>query len=84
MFYSVGVGDKVILCYDEKHDHYVVFTLSPTLHFLHADSMSSLGLLPTGPNNKRKSWVMAEITDKEYCQARKVIHLKFPCELFIV
>ena len=26
----------------------------------------------SGPDEVKKSWVLAEVTDKEYCQAKKV------------
>ncbi|XP_048256219.1 RB1-inducible coiled-coil protein 1-like isoform X1 [Haliotis rufescens] len=67
---SCMVGDLVLLCLDERHDQYVVFTITTTLHFLHTECLDSLGL-KTGPSETRKSWVLAEIVDKEYCQAKK-------------
>ncbi|XP_067677327.1 RB1-inducible coiled-coil protein 1-like isoform X2 [Haliotis asinina] len=67
---SCMVGDLVLLCLDERHDQYVVFTITSTLHFLHTECLESLGL-KTGPSEARKSWVLAEIVDKEYCQAKK-------------
>jgi hypothetical protein len=69
---SVNVGDKVILCYDERHGHYVVFTLSATQHFLHADSLKEFDQQTSVPDDKARPWLLAEITGKEYCQARKV------------
>ena len=38
------VGDIVLLCLDERHDHYVVFNMGNILHFLHSDCLESLGL----------------------------------------
>ncbi|XP_033736937.1 RB1-inducible coiled-coil protein 1-like [Pecten maximus] len=67
---SCSVGDLVLFCLDERHDQYVVFTIGTTLHFLHTDCLESLGLR-TNPGETRKSWVLAEITEKEYCQAKK-------------
>ncbi|KAL8606379.1 hypothetical protein ACOMHN_020533 [Nucella lapillus] len=64
------VGDIVLLCLDERHGQYVVFTLGNTLHFLHSDCIDSLGLRPV-EGEQRKNWVLAEVTDREYCQARK-------------
>jgi len=37
-------GDLVLLCLDEQHDHYVVFTVGTTLHFLHSDCLDALAL----------------------------------------
>ncbi|XP_064624554.1 RB1-inducible coiled-coil protein 1-like [Lineus longissimus] len=64
------VGDLVLLCLDERHDHYVVFTVGTTLHFLHSDCLDTLNL-KIFPGENRKSWVLAEVTEKEYCQAKK-------------
>lgn len=62
----------MILCYDDHYRHYVVFSLSPTTYFLHTDCLEPLGLDPHAAESKRKAWVLAEVVDKEYCQARKV------------
>ena len=63
----------MILCFDERYEHYVVFSLSTTLHFVHTDSLKDLDLVQsTAPGSKRRPWVLAEIMEKEYCQARKV------------
>ncbi|CAH1774266.1 unnamed protein product [Owenia fusiformis] len=67
---SCNVGDIVLLCLDERHDHYVVFSVGVTLHFLHSECLEALGL-KIQPNEPRKSWVLGEIVDKEYCQAKK-------------
>ncbi|XP_013399384.1 RB1-inducible coiled-coil protein 1 isoform X2 [Lingula anatina] len=66
---SCNVGDIVLLCLDERHDQYVVFTVGTTLHFLHSDCLDALGLKTV--TGDRKSWVLAQVTDKEYCQAKK-------------
>jgi len=34
----------VLLCLDERLDQYVVFTVGSTLHFLHTECLSPLGL----------------------------------------
>ena len=44
--YRCSKGDVVLLCLDEKYDHYVVFTVGVTLHFLHSDCLDSLSLRP--------------------------------------
>ncbi|KAH9489904.1 hypothetical protein Btru_056440 [Bulinus truncatus] len=63
-------GDIVLLCLDERHDQYVVFTVGTNLHFLHSESLECLGL-QTGSDVCRKSWILAEVVDKEYCLAKK-------------
>lgn len=67
---SFQSGDLVLLCLDEEHGHYVVFTVGNTLHFLHTDCLDNLGLRP-GPSTPREPWVLGVITDKEYCIAKK-------------
>ena len=71
-FDSCGTGDKVLLCYDERYKHYVVFCLSATAYFVHSESLEELGLDASNPEEQRKTWVLAEVVDKELCQARKV------------
>ncbi|XP_076463339.1 RB1-inducible coiled-coil protein 1-like [Babylonia areolata] len=67
---TCNVGDLVLLCLDERHNQYVVFTVGTTLHFLHSDCVDALGLRPA-EGEVRKNWVLAEVTEREYCQARK-------------
>lgn len=67
---SFQAGDLVLLCLDEEHGHYVVFTVGNTLHFLHTDCLDNLGLR-SGPSIPREPWVLGVITDKEYCIAKK-------------
>ncbi|RWS26796.1 RB1-inducible coiled-coil protein 1-like protein [Leptotrombidium deliense] len=67
---SCEAGDIVLLCYDERYESYIVFTLNPVLHFVHTESVEALKL-NSGPGEAPRSWALAEITDKEYCQAKK-------------
>ena len=39
------------------------------LHFLHTDSITTLGLVEAG--GRRKKYITAEVVEKEYCQAKK-------------
>ncbi|XP_012936638.1 RB1-inducible coiled-coil protein 1 [Aplysia californica] len=64
-------GDLVLLCLDERHDQYVVFTVGANLHFLHSDSLEPLGLKRSVDLSCRKTWILAEVVDKEYCLAKK-------------
>ncbi|XP_078659369.1 uncharacterized protein LOC144904370 [Branchiostoma floridae x Branchiostoma belcheri] len=64
------IGDIVLICLDERHDNYVVFTVGLVLYFLHSDSLPALDL-KSAPGAPRKPWVLGQITDKEYCQAKK-------------
>lgn len=70
---TCSAGDVVLLCFDEGHQNYVLFVLGPVLHFLHTDCLESLGL-QKAPGAIRKGWVLAEVLEKEYCQARKSLN----------
>ncbi|GFR67153.1 Ras-specific guanine nucleotide-releasing factor 2 [Elysia marginata] len=69
-------GDIVLLCLDESHDQYVVFTVLTYLHFLHSDSLEPLGLRFGADGRCRKSWILAEVVEKEFCLAKKA-HNRF-------
>nr|XP_032810451.1 LOW QUALITY PROTEIN: RB1-inducible coiled-coil protein 1-like [Petromyzon marinus] len=69
------VGDVVLVVLDERYDNYVLFTVGPTLCFLHADCLDLLGLA-AAPGEVRKPWVLGKLVEKEYCQAKKA-HNRF-------
>ncbi|XP_053102492.1 RB1-inducible coiled-coil protein 1 isoform X2 [Hemicordylus capensis] len=64
------VGDLVLIILDERHDNYVLFTVSPTLYFLHSESLAALDLKPAS-GTSRRPWVLGKVMEKEYCQAKK-------------
>ncbi|XP_035386488.1 RB1-inducible coiled-coil protein 1 isoform X1 [Electrophorus electricus] len=64
------VGDLVLIILDERHDNYVLFTVAPTLYFLHSESLSALDLKPAA-GATRRPWVLGKVMEKEYCQAKK-------------
>ncbi|XP_069477144.1 RB1-inducible coiled-coil protein 1 isoform X2 [Ambystoma mexicanum] len=64
------VGDLVLIILDERHDNYVLFTVSPTLYFLHSESLAVLDLKPAS-GASRRPWVLGKVMEKEYCQAKK-------------
>ncbi|XP_066479886.1 RB1-inducible coiled-coil protein 1 isoform X2 [Tiliqua scincoides] len=64
------VGDLVLIILDERHDNYVLFTVSPTLYFLHSESLTALDLKPAS-GTSRRPWVLGKVMEKEYCQAKK-------------
>ena len=79
---SVDKGDTVMVVWNEEHNNYVIYTeplAGLIMHFLHADSLASLGLTPSnsiasngGDNHSsRKLFSTGEVIDKEYCQAKK-------------
>lgn len=48
-WFSFQVGDLVLIILDERHDNYVLFTVGPTLYFLHSESLAALDLKPGEP-----------------------------------
>ncbi|XP_060727048.1 RB1-inducible coiled-coil protein 1 isoform X1 [Tachysurus vachellii] len=64
------VGDLVLIILDERHDNYVLFTVGPTLYFLHSESLAALDLKPAA-GATRRPWVLGKVMEKEYCQAKK-------------
>lgn len=50
--FSFQVGDLVLIILDERHDNYVLFTVGPTLYFLHSESLTALDLKPGQPRPK--------------------------------
>ncbi|XP_024247133.1 RB1-inducible coiled-coil protein 1 isoform X1 [Oncorhynchus tshawytscha] len=70
------VGDLVLIILDERHDNYVLFTVGPTLYFLHSESLTALDLKPdpmftSASGASRRPWVLGKVMEKEYCQAKK-------------
>lgn len=41
-FFSVNRSDNVIIYFDQTHQHYMIYTCLPTLHFIHSDSFELL------------------------------------------
>uniref|UniRef100_W5MF52 RB1-inducible coiled-coil protein 1 n=2 Tax=Lepisosteus oculatus TaxID=7918 RepID=W5MF52_LEPOC len=67
------VGDLVLIILDERHDNYVLFTVGPTLYFLHSESLAALDLKPAS-GTPRRPWVLGKVMEKEYCQAKKALN----------
>uniref|UniRef100_UPI00358DD9AC RB1-inducible coiled-coil protein 1-like isoform X1 n=2 Tax=Myxine glutinosa TaxID=7769 RepID=UPI00358DD9AC len=65
------VGDLVLIVLVERYDNYLLFTVGPTLFFLHTECLDALGLRSV-PGEPRKSCVLGKLVEKEYCQAKKV------------
>jgi len=64
-------GDIVLLYYNEDKNNYLLANhrAEDYLYFVHPDNLASLGLSLQPP---QKPWCLAQIKDKEFCQARKV------------
>ncbi|XP_024214865.1 RB1-inducible coiled-coil protein 1 isoform X2 [Halyomorpha halys] len=65
---SCNEGDIVLVIWDETFGTYTILQeTSSYTYFLHLDSLCSLGLRA----NPRKQYVIGEVVNKEYCQAKK-------------
>uniref|UniRef100_A0A2K6LKC0 RB1-inducible coiled-coil protein 1 n=1 Tax=Rhinopithecus bieti TaxID=61621 RepID=A0A2K6LKC0_RHIBE len=66
------VGDLVLIILDERHDNYVLFTVSPTLYFLHSESLPALDLKPGegASGASRRPWVLGKVMEKNTAQNR--------------
>lgn len=67
---DIGIGDLVLITFEESHQNFVVFTFEPTLYFVHSESLHAMGLKQDDAKTKRE-FTLAKIVDREYCQARK-------------
>ncbi|EMP31775.1 RB1-inducible coiled-coil protein 1 [Chelonia mydas] len=59
------VGDLVLIILDERHDNYVLFTVSPTLYFLHSESLAALDLKPGECEKQAKKKVVEKKKETE-------------------
>ncbi|XP_042905070.1 RB1-inducible coiled-coil protein 1 isoform X4 [Parasteatoda tepidariorum] len=62
-------GETVLVCYEDKLEHYIIFHLGNYLHFLHSDSIASLDLKSPGESQR---WIIGTVTHKEFCVTKKV------------
>ena len=73
--YGCEVGDAVVVQWDERYSTHILYNKGPYLHFLHADSISSLGL-----QNVTMEPFLARVIQREFCLVRKVT---FPVDSFM-
>eukprot|EP00092_Neocalanus_flemingeri_P034467 GFUD01037478.1.p1 GENE.GFUD01037478.1~~GFUD01037478.1.p1 ORF type:complete len:1402 (+),score=479.73 GFUD01037478.1:84-4289(+) len=66
---SADKGDIVLVVWSDEHNNYQVYHEGTVLHFLHTESISTLGLVEAG--GLRKKHITSEVVEKEYCQAKK-------------
>lgn len=74
---SCKAGDVVLVLWDQVHESYMILQESEYMYFLHSDCVEMLGLKSTGEDRPRKLYCLGEVTDKEYCHARKVTQVQF-------
>ncbi|XP_022084289.1 RB1-inducible coiled-coil protein 1-like [Acanthaster planci] len=68
---DISVGDLVLIFFEEPRDNYVVFSIEPTLYFVHSESLPGLDLKRHGSDGPKRQWIIGRVSDKEYCQAKK-------------
>ncbi|XP_057371182.1 LOW QUALITY PROTEIN: RB1-inducible coiled-coil protein 1-like [Daphnia carinata] len=64
--YGCEVGDAVVVQWDERYSTHILYNKGPYLHFLHADSISALGL-----QNATMEPFLARVIQREFCLVRK-------------
>ena len=67
--YGCEVGDAVVVQWDDRYSTHILYNKGPYLHFLHADSISTLGLQSTIEP------FLARVIQREFCLVRKVMLL---------
>ncbi|XP_075145909.1 autophagy-related 17 [Haematobia irritans] len=72
---SCAKGDLVFVVWSMRHCQFMVVQDSPSLYFVHGDSLEALNLrLPHNseePTIPMPYYAIGRVVDKEYCQARK-------------
>lgn len=68
---SCMAGDIVLVLWEPVHENYKILQESSTLYFLHSECLEALGL-KKGENEDQKPYCVGQVTNKEYCHARKV------------
>lgn len=68
---SCITGDIVLVLWEPTHENYKILQESSTLYFLHSDCLEGLGLKKC-ENEEQKPYCVGQVTNKEYCHARKV------------
>lgn len=67
-------GDIVIFCWNKEHQQYKIIQNSPTLYFVHGESLSGLKLKnPPKDTASATAFFYGVVTNKEHCLAKKVL-----------
>lgn len=75
--HTCNPGDMVIVLWDTVHSNYIIMQESRTMYFLHSECIDTLELRPGSDGMPKKTYVLGEVIDKQYCHAKKVIYLFF-------
>ncbi|XP_076291070.1 autophagy-related 17 isoform X3 [Lasioglossum baleicum] len=68
---SCDPGDKVLVFWNPTHENFTLYQESPIFYFLNTDCVAALDLGPTSDGLPKRQQTIAEVVDKEYCQAKK-------------
>lgn len=73
---SCTKGDLVFVVWSMRHGQFMVVQDSPSLYFVHGDSLAALNLRLPQPGDDTSIpmpyYAIGRVVEKEYCQARKV------------
>ncbi|XP_003707810.1 autophagy-related 17 isoform X1 [Megachile rotundata] len=64
-------GDIVLVCWNPAHKKYMLYQESSMHYFLNSECISTLKLKMRSDGTPKKLHIIAEVIDKQYCQARK-------------
>ncbi|XP_075678502.1 autophagy-related 17 [Dermatophagoides pteronyssinus] len=67
---SCEIGDTVLVYYEKKYENFIVYTSLSNLHYIHSDSFKEFDLTKD-PITNEYDWIIAKVTEKEYCQIKK-------------
>lgn len=68
---SCDPGDRVLVFWNPTHENFTLYQESPMFYFVNTDCVASLDLTPYVDGTPKKLQTVAEVVDKEYCQAKK-------------
>lgn len=68
---SCDPGDKVLVFWNPTHENFTLYQESPIFYFLNTDCVAALDLGPNPDGLPKRQQTIAEVVDKEYCQAKK-------------
>ncbi|KAK0157667.1 hypothetical protein PV328_011378 [Microctonus aethiopoides] len=69
--HTCNPGDMVIVLWDTVHSNYIIMQESRTMYFLHSECIDTLELRPGSDGMPKKTYVLGEVIDKQYCHAKK-------------
>ena len=67
--HNCEMGDTVVVQWGDRYSTHMLYNKGPYLHFLHADSIMSLGIKDKASNTEP---FLGRVVQREFCLVRKV------------